>query len=89
MTQLLEQLAALTGLRDRDALDAGLVAAVADLTRARRVAVHRVVGDEGSQRWLTRAQRGKRLPCRTWCPCGPTAVTSRPWTSSRPGAIAC
>ena len=59
MTQLLEQLAALTGLRDRDALDAGLVAAVADLTRARRVAVHRVVGDEGAKRWLTRAQRGE------------------------------
>ena len=62
MTQLLEQLAALTGLRDRDALDAGLVAAVADLTRARRVAVHRVVGDEGAQRWLTRAQRGESSP---------------------------
>lgn len=62
MTLLLEQLAALTGLRDRDALDAGLVAAVADLTGARRVAVHRVVGDEGAQRWLTRAQRGAAAP---------------------------
>lgn len=59
MPALIEQLAALTGLRDRDALDAGLVAAVADLTRAHRVAVHRVVGDDGAQRWLTRAQRGE------------------------------
>lgn len=53
--RLLEQIAKLTSLRDREALDAGLVTAMVDLTRARRVAVHRVVGDEGAERWLTRA----------------------------------
>jgi diguanylate cyclase (GGDEF)-like protein len=53
--RLLEQIAKLTSLRDREALDAGLVTSMVDLTRAKRVAVHRVVGDEGAERWLTRA----------------------------------
>ena len=50
------QLADLTGLRDRDQLDAALAAALSDLIRPRLVSVHRVVGDEPKQRWLTRAE---------------------------------
>ncbi|WP_088285440.1 GGDEF domain-containing protein [Ideonella sp. A 288] len=58
MSQLADHLAQLTGHRDRDVLDTTLAAAIRDLLRPRRVAVHRCVGDEGAQRWLTRARLG-------------------------------
>jgi diguanylate cyclase (GGDEF)-like protein len=57
MPPFIEQLASLTGLRDRDAIDASLVAVLADLTGVRRVALHRLVGDESEQRWLTCARQ--------------------------------
>jgi diguanylate cyclase (GGDEF)-like protein len=55
MSQIVDQLADLTGLRDRDTLDVSLVTSIRDLVRPRSVAVHRVVGDAGDERWLTRA----------------------------------
>ena len=56
MTDLVERLADLTTHRDRDVLDASLVSALCELLSPASVAVHRCVGDEGSQRWLTRAR---------------------------------
>ena len=56
MTDLVERLADLTAHRDRDVLDASLVSALCELLSPVSVAVHRCVGDEGNQRWLTRAR---------------------------------
>lgn len=55
MSEIVDQLAELTGLRDRDTLDVSLVTSIRDLLQPSSVAVHRVVGDAGDERWLTRA----------------------------------
>ncbi len=55
MSGVVEHLATLTGSRDRDVLDVTLVSAFQDLLRPRLVAIYRCVGEEGHQRWLTRA----------------------------------
>jgi hypothetical protein len=56
MTQLVDNLADLTALRDRDALDIALVSAVHDMLQPNSTAICRVVGDAGSERWRTCAQ---------------------------------
>ena len=56
MPEIIDQLADLTGLRDRDTLDVSLALALRDLLRPVRVAVHRTTGDAGDERWLTRAR---------------------------------
>lgn len=56
MSQLLDKLADLTALRDRGALDIALVGAINDVLQPQRVAICRVVGDAGNERWLTSAQ---------------------------------
>ena len=56
MTDLVERLAELTAHRDRDVLDASLADALNELLSPLLVAVHRCVGDEGAERWLTRAR---------------------------------
>jgi diguanylate cyclase (GGDEF)-like protein len=58
MSAIVDQLAELTGLRDRDTLDVSLVTSIRDLLHPCSVAVHRVVGDTGDERWLTRACLG-------------------------------
>ena len=58
MSHIVDQLADLTGLRDRDTLDVSLVTSIRDLVQRGSVAVHRVVGDVGDERWLTRATLG-------------------------------
>lgn len=59
MSALVDHLAELTGSRDRDMVDVTLAGAFRDLLRPRSVAICRVVGDAGRQRWLTRAQLGQ------------------------------
>lgn len=56
MTELVEKLADLTALRDRDALDIALVSAINDLLKPQSAAIYRVVGDTDNERWLTTAQ---------------------------------
>lgn len=56
MTQLVDQLADLTALRDRDALDSALVSAIDDLVRPQTTVIFRVVGESTNERWLTTAQ---------------------------------
>ncbi len=60
MSRVVEHLAEITGLRDRDQLDATLVGAIKDLLRpvALSVAVMRPVGEAAGQRWFTRARLG-------------------------------
>jgi diguanylate cyclase (GGDEF)-like protein len=55
MSELVDRLAELTGLRDRDVLDVTLAGAFRDLLQPRSVAIYRRVGDGDNQRWLTRA----------------------------------
>lgn len=55
---LVDRLADLTGLRDRDVVDVTLVSAIRDLLRPVSVAIHRRVGDPGAERWMTRARLG-------------------------------
>ncbi len=56
MSNLVDHLAELTGLRDRDVLDVTLVGALRDLLRPRSAAIYRVVGEAGDRRWMTRAR---------------------------------
>ena len=55
MSQVVDQLAEITGFRDRDLLDTTLATALRDLLHPVRVAIHRCVGDDADRRWLTRA----------------------------------
>lgn len=56
MPQLVDRLADLIGLRDRDELDVALTRLSWELlgTGAKSIAILRPVGDEGDRRWLTR-----------------------------------
>jgi len=56
MTELVDRLGDLTAFRDRDVLDVTLATSLRDLLGPRAVTIYRCVGDEGDQRWLTRAR---------------------------------
>jgi diguanylate cyclase (GGDEF)-like protein len=56
MSELVENLADLTALRDRDALDASLVTAIHGVLQPGAVAICRVVGERGNERWRVCAQ---------------------------------
>jgi len=53
MTPLVDQLADLSALRDRDSLDTALVATLHELLQPIHIAIHRLVGPEHDERWLT------------------------------------
>lgn len=55
MSHLVEQLAELTALRDRDALDIALISAIHDMLQPQTTAIYRAVGEAGAQRWLKTA----------------------------------
>ena len=60
MTRVVEQLAELTGFRDRDLLDVMLVGTLRDLLRPQALGIYRVVEDDQRRpRWLTRARLGE------------------------------
>ena len=56
MSEVVDHLAELTGFRDRDVMDVTLVSALRDLLEPLSVAIFRCIGDDGQQRWLTRAR---------------------------------
>jgi diguanylate cyclase (GGDEF)-like protein len=56
MSSVVEHLAELTGLRDRDVLDVTLVGALRDLMRPEAAAIYRAVGEGEERRWITRAR---------------------------------
>ena len=58
MYQLIDTLAELTAIRDRDALDVALVKAIQDVLQPKSAAIHRIVGDAVNAHWLTCAQIG-------------------------------
>lgn len=53
MPELVDSLANLTALRDRDALDVALVGTLKDLLQPETAAIYRRVGEIGDERWLT------------------------------------
>lgn len=61
MSQLVDNLANLASLRDRDALDIALVSAVHDVLQPETSAIYRAVGHEGDERWLCSAQMSRQL----------------------------
>ena len=83
MTQLVDNLADLTALRDRDALDIALVSAVHDMLQPNSTAICRVVGDAGSERWRTCAQllQGQSQPT---CDSAWADLDSLPTLSDKP-----
>ena len=60
MSQLVDNLANLASLRDRDALDVALVSAVHDVLQPETSAIYRAVGQEGDERWLCSAQMNRQ-----------------------------
>ncbi len=64
MSQLVNALANLIALRDRDELDIGLVKAIHNILLAQSVTIYRAVGDAGHECWLTSAQltAGQQAP---------------------------
>jgi hypothetical protein len=65
MPELVDSLANLTALRDRDALDVALVSTIRDLLQPESAAIYRCVGNAGDERWLTCAHlTAENLPPR-------------------------
>ncbi|TXT39850.1 MAG: diguanylate cyclase [Comamonadaceae bacterium] len=56
MPQLVDHLADLTALRDRDSLDSALVSTLYELLHLPNIAIHRLVGPVNNERWLSCAQ---------------------------------
>ena len=55
MTHLIEHLAELTGIRDRDLLDVTVVRAMKDVLQPVSVGIYRRVGEPDGEHWITRA----------------------------------
>lgn len=72
MTDLVNSLANLTAIRDRDALDVALVSAINDLLEPLSTTICRSVGETGNERWLTSAKllAGQTVPSAdsAWAP---------------------
>ena len=83
MSEIIDHLASLTGLRDRDTLDVSLAHAMRDLLAPKRVAVYRLVGDQGEERWLTRAALLADSPAATADPAW-VDLNSLPKAADRP-----
>jgi diguanylate cyclase (GGDEF)-like protein len=88
MSQVVDHLADLTALRDRDLLDAALAGALRELVDADAVGVHRAVGDEADMRWLNRAQVLRGAPAPLSDPIY-TELESLPRLADRPLRAAC
>jgi hypothetical protein len=85
MSEIIDHLASLTGLRDRDTLDVSLAHAMRDFLAPKRVAVYRLVGDQGEERWLTRAALLADSPAATADPAWVDLIRCRAPSSARPG----
>jgi diguanylate cyclase (GGDEF)-like protein len=64
VAKVVERLAELTDYRDRDVMDVTLVSALRDMLNPLAVAIYRAVGNEGDERWMSRAYlgQGDRVP---------------------------
>jgi diguanylate cyclase (GGDEF)-like protein len=91
-TGVVEHLAELTGLRDRDQLDVTLVGALQDLLRPDALAIYRCVGDgtgaADQRRWLTRARLKRGDVAASADPLW-ADITSLPLLAAHPERLAC
>jgi diguanylate cyclase (GGDEF)-like protein len=91
-TGVVEHLAELTGLRDRDQLDVTLVGALQDLLRPDALAIYRCVGDgtgtADQRRWLTRARLKRGDTASSADPLW-ADITSLPLLADHPQRLAC
>src|SRR5476649_258492 len=88
MSEIIDHLASLIGLRDRDTLDVSLAHAMRDLLAPKRVAVYRLVGDTGEECWLTRAALLADSPAATADPAW-VDLASLPKAADRPSWLEC
>ena len=88
MSEIIDHLASLTGLRDRDTLDVSLAHAMRDFLSPRRVAVYRLAGDQGEECWLTRAALLADSPAATADPAW-VDLLSLPRAAERPTWLEC
>lgn len=56
MSQIVEKLADLTAVRDRDTLDATLMETLSDMVLPQKMVIYRIVGDAGNERLLVAAR---------------------------------
>jgi diguanylate cyclase (GGDEF)-like protein len=88
MPEIIDHLASLTGLRDRDTLDVSLAHAIRDLLAPVCVAIYRLVGDQGNERWLTRAALKSDSPAATADPAW-VDLNDLPHAADRPDWLEC
>jgi len=88
MSEIIDHLGSLTGLRDRDTLDVSLAHAMHDLIAPKRVAIYRLVGDTGEERWLTRAALEANSPAATADPAW-VDLETLPRAAERPVWLEC
>jgi diguanylate cyclase (GGDEF)-like protein len=88
MPEIIDHLGSLTGLRDRDTLDVSLAHAIRDFVTPKRVAIYRLVGDQGEERWLTRASLLADAPAATADPAW-VDLDSLPRAADRPAWLEC
>src|ERR1700712_279845 len=88
MPEIIDHLASLTGLRDRDTLDVSLAYAMRDLLAPQRVAIFRLIGDPGEERWLTRALLSADSPAATADPAW-VDLNDLPRAAERPAWLEC
>lgn len=85
---LLDQIATLSGFRDRELLDISLASALRDLLQPQRLAVWRCVGQSGDERWLMRARLGLHDLAALSDPAS-TSLEDLPPLASQPGRAQC
>ncbi len=88
MPEIIDHLGSLTGLRDRDTLDVSLAHAMRDLLAPKRVAIYRLVGDQGEERWLNRALLNADSPAATADPAW-VDLNDLPRAADRPVWLEC
>jgi diguanylate cyclase (GGDEF)-like protein len=88
MPEIIDHLASLTGLRDRDTLDVSLAQAMRDLIAPQCVAIYRLVGEQGNERWLTRASLHANAPAATADPAW-IDLNDLPRATDRPAWLEC
>lgn len=88
MGNVVEQLAEITGFKDRDVMDVTMVVAMRDMLSPLSVSIYRAVGGPDDQRWMTRARLGAEDAVATADPLS-TPMDQLPPLSAFPARMAC
>jgi diguanylate cyclase (GGDEF)-like protein len=88
MGNVVEQLAELTGYKDRDVMDVTMVVAMRDMLSPLSVSIYRAVGSPDDLRWMTRARLGADDAVATADPLS-TPLNQLPTLDQFPARMAC